>query len=103
MKKTLALIMAFCLLLGTLAGCATSKKDNAPAQGNNGSVQKDNASDTSSDGEVTELLLWHMEEVDTRVQRIQSVVDASTRRIPTSTLPSVCSPGEMPIRRSLHP
>ena len=26
MKKTLALIMAFCLLLGTLAGCATSKK-----------------------------------------------------------------------------
>lgn len=75
MKKTLALIMAFCLLLGTLAGCATSKKDNASAQGNNGSVQKDNASDTSSDGEVTELLLWHMEEVDTRVQRIQSVVD----------------------------
>ena len=33
MKKTLALIMVLCLLLGVLAGCASSEKDNTPRTG----------------------------------------------------------------------
>lgn len=70
MKKPLAILMAVCILLGLLAGCSsqqTAPKETAAA------ANTPAAADTT--GETVELMLWHMEEVDTRVQRIQAVCD----------------------------